>query len=140
MIKGLDHETIIVKDLDGAVAQYRKLLGAGAVQRADPAPGAEPRPARGWKPVVFSFGSTNIELITPTADTGPWAQRLAARGDGVYLVALKVDNLRQTVEELRGKGVRLVGDPGPGTGPINDLVLIHPTSANGVMLLLTEGR
>jgi len=138
MIKGLDHVTIIVKDLDGAVAQYRKLLGAGAVQRADPAPGAEPAPARGWKPVVFSFGSTNIELITPTADTGPWAQRLAARGDGVYLVALKVDNLRQTVEELRGKGVRLAEDPGPGTGPITGRVLIHPSAANGVMISLLE--
>lgn len=132
MIKGLDHVTILVKDLEGAIAQYKTLLGTDTVRRS------EPRPGRGYQPAVFSFGSTNIELITPTDAHGPWARRLAANGDGLYLVALKVDNVRQTVEELRGKGVRLVGDPGPGTGPITDLVCIHPSAACGVMLLLME--
>ena len=138
MIKGLDHVTILVNDLQGAVAQYKTILGAGAVQRREPAPGAEPRLDRGWKSAVFSFGTTNIELATPSNDYGPHAQRLAKYGNGLYLVALKVDSLRQTVEELRGKGIRLVGDPGPGTGPINDLVLVHPASAYGTMILLTE--
>lgn len=58
MIKGLDHVTIIVKDLDGAVAQYKKILGAGAVQRPDPPPGTEQRrrcrPRRSWGRSFFN--------------------------------------------------------------------------------------
>lgn len=134
MIKGLDHVTIIVKDLDGAIAQYKTILGMDKVRRSEPTPG------RGYRAVHFDFGATNIEMITPTNDYGPWARRLAANGDGLYLVALKVDNLRKSVDELRSKNVRLVDDPGPDTGPITNLVCVHPKSANGVMFLLTEGR
>ena len=132
MIKGLDHVTILVNDLDGAVAQYKTILGTDTVRRG------EPNPERGYTAAVFDFGSTNIELITPTNDYGPWARRLVANGDGLYLVAMKVDSVRETVEELRGKGVRLVDDPGPGTEPITSLVCIHPKSAGGVMVLLME--
>ena len=136
MIKGLDHVTIIVKDLDAAVAQYEKILGR--VRRAPAAQPATPRVDPGFRGHVISFGTTNIELITPTNDYGPHARRLAANGDGFYLVALKVDNLRETVEELRAKGVRLAEDPGPGTEPIVGRVLIHPRAANGVMISLLE--
>ena len=132
MFKDLDHVTIIVKDLDAAVAQFKTILGTDKVRRSEPTPG------RGYRAVHFDFGSTNIEVITPTDQHGPWARRLAANGDGVYLYALKVDNLRKTVDELRSKGVRLVDDPGPGTGPITNLVCIHPKSAGGAMILLLE--
>lgn len=136
MIKGLDHVTIIVKDLEAAVAQYEKILGRA--RRAPTPEPATPRRDPGYKANVISFGTTNIELVTPTNDYGPHARRLLANGDGVYLVALKVDNLRETVDELRSKGVRLVDDPGPGTEPITSLVCVHPRSANGVMILLLE--
>ena len=138
MIKGLDHVTILVNDLPGAIAQYKKLLNKD-IRPPEPVQTAQPRTIRGFKGAVFSFGTTNIEIITPTDDNGPWARRLKTYGNGLYLVCLKVDNLRETVEELRGKGVRLVDDPGPGTEPITDrLVCIHPASACGAMILLLE--
>ncbi len=133
MITGLDHVTIIVKDQNAAIEQFKTIFGTDKVRRT------EPNPGRAYRAVHFDFGSNNnIEIITPTDQHGPWARRLAANGDGVYLYALRVDNLRKTVDELRAKGVRLVDDPGPGTGPITNLVCIHPKSAGGAMILLQE--
>ena len=132
MFKDIDHVTIIVKDLEGAIAQYKAILGTDKVRYSERRLGAT------YQAAHFDFASTNIEIITPTDEHNPWGRRLAQGGDGLYLVSLQVDNLRQTVERLRGQGVRLVGDPGPGTGPITNLVCVHPKSANGVMLLLSE--
>jgi hypothetical protein len=60
------------------------------------------------------------------------ARRLSQSGDGVYLMAMRVDNIEQTLSELRAKGVRLLGDPGPGK-PVTGQVFIHPASASGVL-------
>lgn len=83
------------------------------------------------------MGESDIELVSPTGDQGPVAKRLAASGEGVYLVALKVDNLQATVDDLRAKGIRLVGDPGPGN-PVTGQVFVHPSAAAGILTQLVE--
>ena len=55
----------------------------------------------------------------------------------VYLMALAVDDLPATLTELRGKGVRLLGDPGPDK-PVSGQVFVHPGSANGVLTQLVQ--
>ena len=70
-------------------------------------------------------------------DKGPIAKRLADLGEGVHLVAMKVDDLEKTVAELREKGIRLVGDPGPGN-PIKGQVFVHPSVTGGVLTQLVQ--
>jgi methylmalonyl-CoA/ethylmalonyl-CoA epimerase len=55
----------------------------------------------------------------------------------VHLIAMKVDDLEKTVAELREKGVRLVGDPGPGN-PIRGQVFVHPSFTGGVLTQLVQ--
>jgi hypothetical protein len=50
---------------------------------------------------------------------------------------MQVDDLQATLTELRDKGVRLVGDPGPGK-PVQGQVFIHPSMTGGVLTQLVQ--
>lgn len=130
MFKGVDHVVIAVQDLEAAIKQYETLYGIPVVDRGEPA-------GAGFKNAHFRFGETFTELISPTSDQGPVAKRLATTGEGVYLVAMRVDDLEKAVTELRDKGVRLLGDPGPGK-PITGQVFIHPSFAGGVLTQVVQ--
>ena len=130
MFQGVDHVVVAVKDLEAAIKQYETLYGVPVSDRGEP-------PGAGFKNAHFRFGETFIELISPLSEEGPVARRLAQSGDGAYLVAMRVDNLERAVAELRERGVRLLGDPGPGK-PVTGQVFVHPASANGVLTQLVQ--
>jgi methylmalonyl-CoA/ethylmalonyl-CoA epimerase len=130
MFKGVDHIVIAVKDLEAAIKQYETIFGIEATDRGEP-------PGAGFKNAYFRFGPSYVELVSPTNEQGPVGRRVAASGDGVYLMALAVDDLPATLNELRAKGVRLIGDPGPDK-PVSGQVFVHPASANGVLTQLVQ--
>jgi len=125
MFNGVDHVVIAVKDLDAAVGRYETIYGTGVSDRSE-APAAEMAMA------FFRFGDSYIELVSATGDQGPIAKRLAEQGEGVHLVAMKVDDIDATLARLRDAGIRLVGDPGPGN-PVKGQVFIHPSVTGGVL-------
>ena len=131
MFKGVDHVVIAVKDLDAAVSRYETIYGAPVSERRE----AE---AVGMKMAFFRQGDSFVELVSNLGDGGPIAKRLAERGEGVHLIAMKVEDLVKAVDELRAKGVRLVGDPGAGN-PIKGQVFIHPSETGGVLTQLVQG-
>ena len=131
MFKGVDHIVIAVKDLDAAVARYETIYGAPVSERRE----AE---AAGMKMAFFRQGESFVERVSNLGEGGPIAKRLADRGEGVHLIAMKVEDLAKAVEDLRGKGVRLVGDPGAGN-PIKGQVFIHPSETGGVLTQLVQG-
>ncbi len=130
MFKGVDHIVIAVKDLDAGIQQFQKTYGVQATEIGEPQ-------GAGFKNAYFRFEESYLEIVAPTSDTGPVGKRVAASGEGVYLIALKVDDVERTVQELRDKGVRLVGDPGPGN-PIKGQIFIHPSAAGGVLTQLVQ--
>lgn len=130
MFKGVDHVVIAVEDLDAAVGQYENIYGSSVSDRSE-------APDAGMRMAFFRFGDSYIELVSNVGDEGPIARRLSSMGEGVHLVAMKVDNLEQTVAELRSKNVRLVGDPGEGN-PITGQIFIHPSVTGGVLTQLVE--
>lgn len=130
MFNGVDHVVIAVKDLDAAVGRYESIYNTKVSDRSD-------APAAGMAMAFFRFGDSYIELVSNTGDQGPIAKRLAEMGEGVHLVAMKVDDLEKTVAELREKGIRLVGDPGAGN-PIKGQLFIHPSVTGGVLTQLVQ--
>lgn len=130
MFKGIDHVVIAVKDLDAAVGRYETIYGTNVSDRSD-------APAAGMAMAFFRFGNSYLELVSATGDQGPIAKRLAEQGEGVHLVAMQVDDLDKTLGELREKGIRLVGDPGPGN-PVKGQVFIHPSMTGGVLTQLVQ--
>jgi len=131
MFKGVDHVVIAVKDLDASVARYETIYGAPVSERRE-------SEAAGMKMAFFRQGESFVELVSNLGEGGPIAKRLADRGEGVHLIAMKVEDLAKAVDELRAKGVRLVGDPGPGN-PIKGQIFIHPQETGGVLTQLVQG-
>lgn len=130
MFKGVDHVVVAVKDLDAAVGRYEAIYGTAVSDRNENA-------AAGMKMAFFRFGDSYVELVSNLGDEGPIAQRLASRGEGVHLIAMKVDDLDKTLADLREKGVRLVGDPGPGNA-VRGQVFVHPAETGGVLTQLIQ--
>jgi len=130
MFKGVDHVVVAVKDLDKSIGRYEAIYGAPVSDRSEAA-------AAGMKMAFFRFGDSYVELVSNLGDEGPIAKRLADRGEGVHLIAMKVDDLDKTLAELREKGVRLVGDPGPGN-PVKGQVFVHPSETGGVLTQLVQ--
>ncbi len=131
MFQGVDHVVIAVKELEAGIQQFEKVYGIQATERGEP-------PGAGFKNAYFRFGGDSyVELVAPTNDEGPVGRRVAASGEGVYLLAMRVDDLSATLDDLRSKGVRLIGDPGPGQTPRGQ-VFIHPSAAGGVLTQLVQ--
>ncbi len=125
MFEGIDHLVIAVSDLDEGIKQYEAILGVPAARR-----GKLP----GFDNVYFDLpDQTMLELVAPTDETGPIARKIKNSGQGIHLVALRVDDLDGTVARLRKDGVRLIGDPGEGN-PVTGQVFVHPGHAGGLLL------
>ena len=130
MFKGVDHVVIAVKDLDAAVGRYEAIYSATVSDRSE-------APAAGMAMAFFRFGDSYLELVSATSDQGPIAKRLAEQGEGVHLVAMRVDDIDATLTDLRAKGIRLVGDPGAGN-PVKGQVFIHPSVTGGVLTQIVQ--
>ena len=130
MFKGVDHVVVAVKDLDASVGRYETIYGTSVSDRSE-------APQAGMKMAFFRFDDSYVELVSNLGSEGPIAKRLEERGEGVHLIAMKVDDLEKSVAELREKGVRLVGDPGPGN-PIRGQVFVHPSFTGGVLTQLVQ--
>jgi len=133
MLQRIDHVVIAVHDLNEGMALYEKTFGLKPSRTGE-------RPGDGFKSAFFDLpGGGFLELIQPTDATGPVARGLATRGEGVYLVSMAVDDLEAEVAGMRERGVRLLGDPGPGK-PITGVVFVHPRETKGVLTQLVQRK
>jgi methylmalonyl-CoA/ethylmalonyl-CoA epimerase len=131
MVQKIDHVVIAVNDLNEGIAQYEKTFGMKPSRTGE-------HPDDGFKNAFYDLpGGGFLELVQPTEASGPIARGLAARGEGVYLMALAVDDIEAEVTAMRQRGVRLIGDPGPGQ-PINHVVFVHPHETKGVLVQLVQ--
>lgn len=126
MITGLHHLTVLVRDLDAAIAPWSALLGP---------PVFEDLPARGVRTARFPLGTVWLVLAEPVDATGLPAQHLARHGEGVFVVSLTVPDLEATAtRDLPAHGPPRAGLDG---WSVQDL---DPAAFNGVGLQLCRER
>ena len=124
-IKGVDHVVIRVKDIDEGIKTWRDNLGMELERTAE-------SDALGIKQAFFPLANGGfIELVAATNSEGAVGRAIESRGEGLHTLAMEVDDLDATVKELESKGVQLIGVGGPQ-------VFIHPKSANGILVQLTQ--
>ena len=104
-IEGIDHIAIAVHSLEEAVPFYEKQLGL-ALHSYEEVPEQKVRVA------IFEVGGSRIELLEPTSEDSPISGFLAKRGPGLHHLALRTQQLKERLEDMSGKGVRLI-DQGP---------------------------
>ena len=132
MVVGIDHIGVAVNNLDEAISLYRDVLGL----KLEGVHAVEEQKVR----VAFfsTGGETRIELLEPTESESPVAKFIEKRGEGVHHIALKVRNIGAVLEELKGKGLKLVDEkPRIGVGGAK-IAFIHPKSTRNVLLELCE--
>ncbi len=129
----VDHIGIAVKNLDEMVKWYEETLGVKAH-------GTEIVEEQKVKVAFLPIGESELELLEDTTGDGPVAKFIEKNGEGVQHIALRVDNIEETLVELKAKEVRLI-DQTPRYGAGNaSIAFVHPKATHGVLLELCERK
>jgi len=129
MIQKIDHIGIAVSDLDEALKLYRDTLGLKVEKTED---------FGGMKIAFIPIGDTEFELLQPTDPDGALAKFLEKRGEGIQHLALRVDDVEKSLEELKAKGLRVIDEkPRPGAGGAS-IAFFHPKSTGGILLEICQ--
>lgn len=131
MIRKVDHIGIAVSDLAAAVEIYEGILGLEFH-------GIEEVEDQQVRVAKLSGGDDVLELLEPSSSESPVARFLERRGPGIHHICLQVDDLDETLRRFKTRGMRLVDDePRVGAGGCR-IAFVHPASAGGVLIELSE--
>ena len=104
----LDHVCIAVRSIEAAVAKLGPLLGYR--RRTETVMNSRQKVN-----VMFLYkpGSMDLKLIEPSCEDSPlWAT--LRKGEGLHHVCFKADDTARQIEELAGRGLRVISAPAPG--------------------------
>ena len=133
MPRRIDHVAILVRNLEQAVAFYRDTLGIVPSEIRD-VPTEQVKIA--FLPLGGPEGS-KIELIEPTASDSSLMRFLERRGEGLHHICLEVDDINETLQDLKDKGASVL-DQQPRVAAEGRAIFLHPKSTNGVLLEMIE--
>ena len=122
MLRDVVELSVVVRDLDEAVARFTKLFGLSVHHRGE-------SKEFGFKNAILPTGIGHIELLQPTDPNKAVGWFLEKRGEGVYLVGFECQDIPGSVARLRGEGVR-VDSPKP------DIAWVHPRQTHGLFVEL----
>ncbi len=127
----IDHIGIATRQLEEATAVWRDALGLEVDS-------TEKIVEQGVRIAMLPIGETHIELLEPLEQDSPVGKFLEKRGPGLHHIAVRVNDIRGTLAQLKKTGARLI-DETPRVGAGGCLVaFIHPSSVNGVLLELVQ--
>ncbi len=141
--EGIDHVSIAVGDLEGAVDFFTEVLGMHVAH-------VETNVREGVREAMLlgpaqSLGSgAAVQLISPVNPTDESTDQtgvskfLTERGDGLHHLAIKVTNVAEAAAAARKSGVRVLTEmPQSGTAG-SKIVFLHPKDCFGVLIELVE--
>jgi methylmalonyl-CoA/ethylmalonyl-CoA epimerase len=132
-VQRVDHIGIAVKDLATAKKFYTDILGMASQ-------GEEVVAEQKAKVCFIPCGDSELELLEPTVEDGPIAKFIEKNGEGIHHIALRVDNIREALADLKAKGVRLIDEtPRYGAGGAS-IAFVHPRSTGGILLELSQRK
>jgi methylmalonyl-CoA/ethylmalonyl-CoA epimerase len=121
----IDHLGIAVNSIEQARRLY-EALGLTVLEEEE---GEE-----GVRSAMIPLGESRVRLLEPLDKGTDLGKFLAQHGEGLHHLALHVDDISGTFEEMKQAGVRLISEEieiGAG-GRLH--FLVDPSAANGVLL------
>lgn len=124
---------IAVRDLDHWTQRYEEMFGIKGEAVAE-----EGFAFPGLRGTSFDLSGFNLNLISsddPTTSVGRFLER---KGDGFFLLSVRVDDVDKATAELRDQGIPpLLDEPAKGEGhlPVN---FVHPREMGGVQIEIIE--
>lgn len=127
-LKAFHSATIAVTNLEQAAKDWEQFFGATIVERRED-------PVRRVRRAQINMSDFAFELAEPIDKESPLAAALNERGEGLYSVAVLVNDVAAVAGAVQQAGGKLVGEPGAG-GP----VYVHPDFTRGVLIELRDDR
>jgi methylmalonyl-CoA/ethylmalonyl-CoA epimerase len=128
-IKRIEHVAIAVSDVGNMAAVLRDVLGLKLDYIED---------LQKARVAFFPLGDSAIELvqgIRPEAQSAKW---VAEKGQSLYHICLEVEDIDSALDELRGKGIKLINDtPIVGHGQCR-IAFINPSCTGNILFELAE--
>ena len=131
MIEEVDHIGIAVKNIDKVLETLKDGLGLDPSFKEDISD-------QKVRVAGFRIGQYVIEYIEPTSVDSPISKFLEKRGNGVHHIALRVNNINDTLESLKRKGYRLIDDVAKTGAEGKKIAFLHPSSFDGILIELCE--
>ncbi len=126
MITRVNHIGIAVKSLDEALKLYTDVLGLKVK-------GMEIIEEQKVRTAIIPVGDIKIELLESTDPEGAIAKHIEKRGEGLHHLAFEVDNISQTLNGLKNKGIALI-DEKPRRGVEGTrIAFLHPRGTKVLM-------
>ncbi|MBI4518969.1 MAG: VOC family protein [Deltaproteobacteria bacterium] len=129
LAKKIDHLAIAVSDLEAAVKTYSTNFGFPVARRQE-------LPALGVHCALLQIGDAQLELFSPATAHSPAGKFIADQGEGLYVLALEVEDLDQARQLLAAKGIAVT--PPAALGTDVRLAYVSPEATHGVRLQLIE--
>ena len=128
MISGIYGVNVAVKNLDMAIARYETVFGVKA-ERLGPGDFAFPGLLGG----KLNINGFHITLIASSNENTAVAKFIERRGEGMFLLSLKVEGIEQEVSALKERGLQFILDE-TVSGAFGAVNFVHPKSMHGVQL------
>ena len=130
----VDHIGIGVSDLAATKEFYKNALGMEHL------PEDEVGEEQKVKVSFFPCGDAELEFLESTTPDGPIGRFIEKNGgrNGIQHVALRVDDIKAAIADLKEKGIRLIDEePRYGAGG-SAIAFLHPKATGGVLLELCQ--
>ncbi len=127
----IDHIGIAVASIDEALKFWERSLGIKCT-------GVEEVAEQKVKTAFLPLGDTEVELLEATDPESPVAKFIEKKGEGIHHLAIRVENLEEALEKMKALGLRMIDEkPRYGAGGAR-IAFVHPKTAGGVLLELSE--
>jgi len=133
MITGFSHVSIVVPDLDAAVARLKNVYG---LEAGPP----DVNEQQGVRLAYVVLPNAKIELMEPTRPDSPIARFLERNpAGGIHHFCLNVDDVDATRAALARSGARVLGDGTPQYNAHGErIAFVHPKDFLGALVELEQ--
>ena len=122
----IEHIGIAVKSIEESLRYYENVLGLKCYAIEDVKD-------QKVKTAFLKIGETKLELLEATSNDSPIAKFIEKRGEGIHHIAFDTDDIRQSLNEIKTKGIRLIDEtPRKGAEGL-EIAFLHPKSTGGVL-------
>jgi len=130
-IRRIEHVAIAVNDMENMTAVLRDVLGLKLDYTEDFL-------QHKTRVALFPLGDSAIELVQGLGPEARSAKWVAERGQSLFHICLEVEDIDSALEELRGKGIKLLHDtPVVGHGQCR-IAFIDPSCTGNILFELAE--
>lgn len=128
----LHHIGKVVKDIEEARRYYKETFGLDSIGEVviDPIQKVE------VLLIDTGYGDeVTIELICPTGEDSPIYKFLKKSGEGLHHLSYRVEDIQESIKELREKGALILGDVVPSKRHENPSVWLYTRTRELVELI-----